>query len=115
MAMIRRDLRGVLSLFNSIKKAFNSLYNVFKKGFNSISIFIKNPIKHIKRLYSSLVSIRTASTIASVSLRGLALTLHGVKLAVTALTAKLGPLLLAFAAFEGVFWIIEKIKSSITN
>ena len=115
MAMIRRDLRGVLSLFNSIKKAFNSLYNVFKKGFNSISIFIKNPIKHIKRLYSSLVSIRTASKIASLSLRGLALTLHGVKLAVTTLTAKLGPLLLAFAAFEGVFWIIEKIKSSITK
>lgn len=115
IAMIRRDLRGVLSLFNSIKKAFNSLYNVFKKGFNSISIFIKNPIKHIKRLYSSLVSIRTASKIASYALRGFALTLHGVKLAVTALTKKLGPLLLAFAAFEGVFWIIEKIKSSITK
>ena len=115
IAMIRRDLRGVLSLFNSIKKAFNSLYNVFKKGFNSISIFIKNPIKHIKLLYSSLVSIRTASKIASFALRGFALALHGVKLAITTLTAKLGPLLLAFAAFEGVFWIIEKIKSSITK
>ena len=115
IAMIRRDLRGVLSLFNSIKKAFNSLYNVFKKGFNSISIFIKNPIKHIKRLYSSLVSIRTASKIASLSLRGLALTIHGVKLAVTSLTKKLGPLLLAFAAFEGIFWLIEKIKSSMTK
>ena len=115
IAMIRRDLRGVLSLFNSIKKAFNSLYNVLKKGFNSISNFLKNPIKNIKRLYSSLVSIRTASKIASFALRGFALTLHGVKLAITALTKKLGPLLLAFAAFEGIFWLIEKIKSSMTK